>query len=259
MNPKLLLAPVALLALALVAVGCSDTTVHSDSGNEAGIAVSGRGEVVAEPDTGYFSVGVEVTEDTVADAREEAASTLEDVVDSLKDNGVDEDDLQTTNFSIYPRYEYPRDGEPEITGFIVSNTLSVTVRDLDQFSEILDDAIDAGGDAVRVSGIRFDRDDKDELIEQARELAMEDARSKADQLADLGDVDLGDPLSIVESGSQSTPRLLRGTRVRRRRRCRYANRDWNNFGHRDGLGPLGHRVATLDEVKRLLAPGPAAA
>jgi len=199
----------ALVALSVVAVACSaDTVVMSGSADNDGISVSGRGEVIAEPDTGYFNVGVEVTAKTVADAREEAASVLADVVDSLKSNGVDGDDLQTTNFSIFPRYNFRNDEEPEITGFTVSNTLRVTVRDLDNFSETLDDAIAAGGDEVRVSGIRFDRDDKAGLIEQARELAMKDALAKAEQLADFGDVELGTPISIVESSSSFSPPVV---------------------------------------------------
>lgn len=209
MNPKRTLALLAVLALSLVAVACAgDTDVITGAAGNDGISVSGRGEVVAEPDTGYFSVGVEVTAKTVADAREEAAAVLVSVVDSLKDNGVDDDDLQTTNFSIFPRYNFRNDEEPEITGFVVSNTLSVTVRELDEFSKILDEAIAAGGDAVRVNGIRFDRDNKAEFIAQARELAMEDAREKAERLADLGDVGLGDPISISESLSATPPPVL---------------------------------------------------
>lgn len=209
MNWKRTLALMALVPLSVVAVACSaDTVVISGSAGNDGISVSGRGEVIAEPDTGYFNVGVEVTAKTVADAREEAASVLADVVDSLKGNGVEGDDLQTTNFSIFPRYNFRNNEEPEITGFTVSNTLSVTVRDLDNFSETLDEAIAAGGDAVRVNGIRFDRDDKAGLIEQARGLAMKDALAKAEQLADFGDVELGTPISIVESSSSFSPPVV---------------------------------------------------
>jgi uncharacterized protein len=196
----------ALAGVALIAVACTgETTVVSETADSGGISVSGRGEVVAEPDTGYFSVGVEVTRKTVADAREEAASVLADVVGSLKDNGVNDDDLKTANFSIFPQYNYRNNEKPEITGFMVTNTLSVTVRDLDKFSETLDEAIEAGGDAVRVNSIRFDRDDKEKLIEQARELAMKDALAKAEQLAEFGDVSLGAPISIVESSSVTPP------------------------------------------------------
>ena len=206
MNPRTTIAALAATLAALVLVGCgSDSTRIIQSSEGSGISVTGRGEVVAEPDTGYFNVGVDVTAKTVEQAREEAATALEDVISSLKDDGVDDEDLKTTSFSIQPEYNYRNNEEPRIVGFRVSNTLSVTVRDLDRFSETLDGAITAGGDAVRVHGIRFDRDDKSGLIEQARELAMEDARIKGEQLADLGDVDLGAPLSITESSSSTTP------------------------------------------------------
>ena len=172
---------------------------------------------------------------------EQAASALADVIDSLKQNGIGDDDLKTTNFSIRPQYNYRNNEQPELVGFVVTNTLNVTVRDLATLSHVLDGAIAAGGDAVRVNSIRFDRDDKTELIEQARERAMDDAREKAEQLADLGGVELGQPITIVESSSSTGPPIYyeeRAVRVLRRRI--YADRTGHHVDRRNGFHSLGH-------------------
>jgi uncharacterized protein YggE len=197
-----------LLALGLVA--CNESTTITAAPEASGIRVSGRGEVTAEPDTGYFTVGVDVFGPTVAEAREGAAKAAEAVIRSLKDNGVATRDIQTTGLSIFAEYVYPRDGgQPTISGYRVITSVEVKVRKLDDFSEIIDDAIRAGGHSARVSGIRFDIDDKDALIEQARELAMKDARAKAEQLARLAGTALGDPVAISESASSAPAPVYR--------------------------------------------------
>lgn len=203
--PALLIAPL----LAVLAVGCSGDTVVQPGDQSAGIAVQGVGEVVATPDTGYFSVGIEVTADTVEQARNDAAEAADNLVAAVKDAGVDDKDVRTANFAIFPRYDYSRDRQ-ELVGYTVTNTLEVTVRDLDSFSAVIDGAVEAAGDAARVSGIRFGVEDDKELLKQARELAMEDARRRAEDLAEFGKVRLGDPVSISETQSPSRPPVSPG-------------------------------------------------
>ncbi|MFQ5380036.1 MAG: SIMPL domain-containing protein [Dehalococcoidia bacterium] len=184
--------------LALASCG-SDPTVEVNTGpDQNGILVAGHGEVMVSPDTGRVSIGVEVTARTVAQSRREAAEAAGAVIDSVKTNGVADEDVRTVGLSIYPDYRYPRDGERELVGFVVSNTVSVTVRDLDSFSDIIDDAVEAGGDATRLQSISFDVEDRDAAVEQARDAAMEDARKRAEQLAEAAGVELGDALSINE-------------------------------------------------------------
>jgi len=197
-----------LLVLAVVGIAaCGDasTTVNT-SGDANGIRVTGRGEVTAKPDTGFFTVGIEATARTVADARDDAADAANDLVESIRGNDVDAEDIKTTGLSIFPEYSYPGDGkQPTVTGYRVATSVTVTVRDLDRFSRIVDDAVAAGSDAVRLSGIWFDIEDTAALLQQAREIAMEDARDKAGQLAELAEVDLGEPLAISETTSTSPP------------------------------------------------------
>ncbi len=207
----LLLAIPAMFA-ALAATGCGDEAgdvVIQPASEPPGIAVSGRGEVEAPPDTGFFDVGVNATATTVADARDRAAKAADAVIASARKNGVDSKDVKTTQFRIDPVYDYGRTGgTPRITGYAVTNTVEVKVRKLDSFSKIIDEAVAAGGDLVRIQGIRFDIEDTTKLLQQAREAAMKDAREKADQLAKLGGVKLGTPLGISEEQSMRPTPVL---------------------------------------------------
>lgn len=197
-----IVAVVALLIIALVAVmnePAAQVTLSSQA--QTGIAVSGSGTVTVTPDIARLEVGVEVTGRTVAEARDDAAAAMDAVMAALADNGVDEEDVRTRSFNIYPQYNYRDEEAPEIVGFIVSNQVTVTVRDIDNVSVVLDAAIAAGDDAVRVNGISFTVDEPDALLDEARADAMADARARAETLADAAGVELGAVRSISESTS----------------------------------------------------------
>lgn len=192
---------------------CSDKNqfvlpAGGDAQSAAGITVAGQGIVQAVPDTGYFSVGVQVTAAKVEDARNGAADAADRLIKSVKGNGVDAKDIQTSNISIQPQYDYSKNGSaPQITGYIVTNTIEVKVRKLDTFSKIIDDAVKAAGDAARLQGVSFGVEDNAKALSQAREAAMKDARTKAEELAKLGGTKLGKPISITEVVS-SPPRAI---------------------------------------------------
>lgn len=197
----LFLAVAGLVLLGLALVGCTDegTTVVTPGAPAEGISVSGSGSAFGAPDVAVLQLGVSVLKPSVAEAREEAASAMEDVLDSMKDNDVEEKDIQTTRFSVQAEYDY-EDGRQELRGFRVTNIVTAKLRDIDKTGEVLDDAIKAGGDLVEVQSVSFTIDDPEELREEARREAVEDARQKAETLAELTDVKLGEPLSISESG-----------------------------------------------------------
>jgi uncharacterized protein YggE len=197
-----IVAVVALLIIALVAVINEPAAQVTLSGQQqTGISVSGSGRVSVMPDIARIDVGIEVTGETVAEARGEAADAMDAVMEALKDNGIDEADIKTRFFNIYPQYSYRDEEAPEIVGFTVNNQVTVTVREIDNASEVLDAAIEAGGDAVRVNGISFTVDEPEEFLDQARADAIADARSRAETLADAAGVDLGSVRSISESTS----------------------------------------------------------
>lgn len=198
-----IVAVVALLIVAVVAVLNEPSANITLAGQQqSGISVSGTGSVSVTPDIARLDVGVEVTGDTVADARGRAADAMAGVMDALEDNGVDvEADVQTRFFNIYPQYNYRSDETPEIIGFTVSNQVTVTVRDIDTASDVLDAAIEAGGDAVRVNGITFTVDEPEQYMDEARADAIANARARAQTLADAAGIDLGAVRTISESTS----------------------------------------------------------
>ena len=173
-------------------------TPTRDGGGDAAartIGVSGEGEVAVQPDLARVTVGVETSGADLARAQAENASQTQTVLDRLKALGIAERDLQTVGYHIAPQYE--RDGNT-LSGYRVANVVRATVRDLGRLGEIIDAAVAAG--ANRVHGIAFDISDREDALRRAREAAVQDARTEAEQLARAAGVQLGEVVSIAESG-----------------------------------------------------------
>jgi hypothetical protein len=177
----------------------------------SGIWVTGQGTIEIPADVAQVSIGVESRETTVSAARQNAADAMESVMDAIKDNGVSEDDIVTTNFNIYPQTIWVevsdslgRHSEPRITGYTVSNTVQVTVRDIDNLSPVVDTAASAGGDLIRINSIQFTVDDSSAYGEVIRQHAAADALAKADVYARAMGVTLG-PLVYLTEISSSVP------------------------------------------------------
>jgi uncharacterized protein YggE len=156
------------------------------------ITVSGDGEVFAVPDTGEFSVTIQEEAKDVATAQAAATKKTNDIVAYLKSAGVAEKDVKTTDYSVYPQYDwtnatctpgstYCPPGKQVLRGFQVSQTLSVKVKDTTKAGELLSGVGTKG--ASQVSGLSFTVEDEDALKAQARDKAISSAKSKADELA----------------------------------------------------------------------------
>jgi len=206
-----LLSIAGLLLLALLSAACEadKITVANQQAQSLGISVSGEGSVSGAPDVAVLTLGISVLASSVKDARDQAATAMNGVVDSIKGNGVDDKDIQSSQFSIYPEYDYRGDTQ-ELRGYRVTNIVTVKIRDIDNTSEVIDDAVAAGGDLTEIQGLDFTIDDPSELQDEARAEAVEDAQTKAKRLADLAGVKLGKPISISESGAAPPMPLSRG-------------------------------------------------
>ena len=187
------------LALALLAGACTFETTVLPEDTRPTITVAGSGTASGSPDIALLTFGVEAEAESVAAARDRAAEAMSAVLDALRADGVAEEDIQTTRFSIQPRYEFP-DGRQVLVGFVVSNVVTVKIRDLDNVGRLIDAPVAAGGDLVRIENLRFTIDDPSTLQAQAREEAMREARERAETLARAAGVSLGPPVSITESG-----------------------------------------------------------
>lgn len=186
------------------------TTVNNGSGT--GITVSGIGEVTGTPDTLTLTIGVSVLRNSVTQAIDDAADLADGLLTRLREFGVADEDLQTSNFSVYPEYDW-RNDERRLIGYRVSNQLSVKIRDLDRAGEIVDAAAREAGDELVVNGVSFSIDDNEAMIEAAREAAWSNAYAKASQLAELAGVTLGAPVSISETYSPSPSPIVYAERL----------------------------------------------
>ena len=177
---------------------------------QVGIAVSGRGTVAVDPDIAILSLRVEARETTVSEARQVAATAMESARAALTGAGVAEDDIVTRNFSIQPQFTFvERDsalgkyGESVIIGYIVSNSVEVTIRDLDNVGTVIDEISEAAGDEVRINGISFGLDNPALYGDTARDLAARDAHGKAELYARILGVELGPVVFLQETGGTS--------------------------------------------------------
>lgn len=180
---------------------------EQDQSPPRGISVSGQGEVMGTPDVLTVDLGVSVLRDTASQAIAEAAGLAEEVVAVLTAAGVAREDIQTRNYSIFPEYEYSAD-TPRLVGYRVQNVLAAKLRELNRAGQTIDEAAAAAGEDVVVHGISFDIEDNQNLLEAARTAAWEDARARAEQLAALAGVSLGEAVSIDESFSSTPPPIF---------------------------------------------------
>jgi uncharacterized protein len=162
------------------------------------ISVAGLGEVFAKPDIAEISLSVEKEAVLVIDAQKSATDAANKVVAFLKQSGIEDKDIKTTNYNIYPRYDYLKTGQV-LRGYVVSQTLDVKIRKIDDAGKILGGATLAG--ANQVGGINFTIDDMEAVKREARQAAINDAKEKAKQLAkDLG-VRMGKLINYSENGN----------------------------------------------------------
>jgi len=168
--------------------------IGREYGIQNSITVTGNGEVVSVPDIATFSFTVRSEKSTVEASQKEVTDKTNKIISALKDKGVDEKDIKTTGYNIYPQYDYNNiqcfaypcpPSKQVLRGYEVSHSITVKVRDTKNTGDLL--TMVGEYEVENVSGINFSIDDEDALMEEARSLAIDDAKNKADQLAkDLG-------------------------------------------------------------------------
>ena len=163
------------------------------------ITISGKGTVKSAPDMVTVSAGVESQAATAADALTKNTAAMTRVVEALKAQGIDPKDIQTTTFSVSPRYENHDDGRPaRIVGYSVYNSVFVTMHDIGKLGSVLDQLVSAGSNSI--GGISFAIDKPEALENEARKLAMADAIAKAKLYAEAAGTELGPVQTITEQG-----------------------------------------------------------
>lgn len=199
----------ALATLVLVFWGAQQLSAVAADSQTRKLSVSAAGTVTAEPDIAIVSLGVVNEAKTARAALDANTKAMGALIDELVSQGIAKKDLQTSNFSVQPRYVYPKrsnDGQqrpPRIVGYTVSNQLTAIVRKLDKLGDVLDKAVSTGSNQIH--SLRFSIDKPGPLRDEARKLAVKRAIAKARLLADAAGVTLGPILTMSESGGQRPP------------------------------------------------------
>ncbi len=200
MNKKLNLILVSVVVIGLLAA-CSPSVTGSSEESVRSMSVSGTGRVTLVPDIATINIGVRSEAEVVTEALEANTAQANAISEALQSLGVEEKDIQTSNFNVYPAERYdPMTGQVQGRYFAVENTVNVTVRDLTSLGEVLSAVVDAG--ANNIYGISFDVEDREAAVAEARNLAIADARANAEAIAADAGVSLGELINIsVSSGS----------------------------------------------------------
>lgn len=171
------------------------------------ISVSGSSEIKAVPDEAELSAGVTGQAGTASAALADNSKAMNAVFAALKARGIPDRSIRTSGFSVSPQYDSGKDGNgpPRITGYQVSNTVSVTVDDLSTLGPIIDELVGSGSNTM--GGVRFTIRDPKPLMKQARMEAVKDAMDRAETLAHAAGVTLGRVTAISDNG-MSVPRPM---------------------------------------------------
>lgn len=198
-----------ILAYAVGSLGGASTAAGAaeepgaDASAAGEIVMRGAGEATGVPDQLSFKLSVNVEATDVSVALDRANAKMRRVLAGLTEIGVERRDVQTTGLRIRPVYDYSGEGPALLTGYAVSEKAGVLVRSLPDAGAAIATAVDAGGNAVRVHGVRLEIGDEAALLREARDSAVAEASAKARQYAGATGQELGDVVSIKEIPARS--------------------------------------------------------
>ena len=177
--------------------------VYAADANKGEITVSGVGSVNVNPDVAYISLGVNTQNVNPKTALEDNNRLIANVIDAIKGMGIAEKDIRTTDFNMYPNYDYSDKSGQRISGYSVNNSVSVVIRDIAIAGDVLGAAADAGANVS--GGVQFGLLDNSAAYNEALALAIANASGKAKTIADALGKPIGSPVSVTESLSYYSP------------------------------------------------------
>lgn len=165
------------------------------------ISVTGEGKIYTKPDIALVSISVVSEGKKVIEVQNENTKKINEVIKFLKDSGIEEKDIKTINYNLYPQYVYEERKAPRIVGYSLSQVLEVKIRILDKVGDILEGATEQGVNEINSLYFKVDKDE--EVKEEARKLAIDDAKKKAEKLASQLGVKLVKISSFSEGGGET--------------------------------------------------------
>jgi uncharacterized protein YggE len=175
----------------------------SNVGQPEGLTVNADSTVYASPDVARLTVGVDKRAATVADVEKQVADITQKIKDKLGSLGIEDKDVKTLDYSLYPEQSYSTNGSGRITGYRSHHSLQITIRDLEKPNEVIAAMTEAG--ANEISQISFVLENPDSKLAEARKDAMKKAKDKAKQMAEDGGFHLGRLISVNEYNNTPGP------------------------------------------------------
>jgi uncharacterized protein len=181
----------------MVVLACLFFTFGLAQMDSTGITVTGTGISYGEPDMAIVDLGVDTVDADITVANTKTDEVVEALMAVFKKLGIDDKDIRTSYYNVYRETPYTPEGTTGEAVYHVQNIMSITVRDISKVGQLLSDSIAAGANVV--NGVQYTLSNPEELAKEARELAMKDALSKAQELATLANVELGDIVMIMDA------------------------------------------------------------
>lgn len=198
-----------LISAAMVALALLPALASAEPASAAEtISVSGLAKIKLTPDRAVFTVSVETSAKTAGEAVQQNNDKIEQVIAALKKAGATEQEIQTTNFSIFPQQEFTENRRPRVVGYQVTNSLTVTRATVNDAGKLLQAAVDAG--ANQAGGLSLVVSDLTRGREEGLQRAFQDAKTKAETLAKAAGRTVGRVLSISEGIMSAPPSPLLG-------------------------------------------------
>ena len=199
-------AVVASMFLASCGLDIGGDTYNVPAVTENGVTLDATGSVKVVPDGVQSNFSVFAVEATSKSASERANVLANQAREALNESKIDKEDISTQNVSVYPEYSYSPEGKQTLIGFRASQSFAVTLRDTEEAGAVVDAVLLLVGTDLTIDTLAPILLDTSDALEQARENAIKLAKKKAEDYADLLDVELGDVISVREfSGSSSKP------------------------------------------------------
>lgn len=186
------------------ASACDEPSPSHPGANPRQVTVLGTGQVQGVPDTLTADVGIEFTAPDVTTAMNQTDGRQQAVINALLGAGVDRKDVSTTEVTLAPQYTNSG-ASGNITGYRATNAVAVKIHPPDAASRLLALIVGTGGDATRIRSVRYSIADDSQLVKDARARAFNDAKSRAEQYAQLSGLRLGRVLSISEATGSPPP------------------------------------------------------
>lgn len=212
LNRKNTLLVVVVLLMTIVIAACTPAPAQPGAAQadtpSGGITVVGQGEASGEPDEARVQIGVETFAEGVSEATVANEEGVQSIMDALQEIGIEEADIQTSNYSLWAEQPRGDEGPQGIAGYRVMNQVNVTIRDIEQVGAVIGAVTEAGANSIH--GVSFSVADPAALEADARADAIENARQKAASLAELSGVELGEVISVSEVIGQSGIPMMEG-------------------------------------------------